>query len=327
MRHPSRPAIAEADIGTTWIDAGYLARLEHVVSGLAFSPYMPRSSILAGRQGSRMRGRGLNFEEIRGYLAGDDVRHIDWKATQRMGKPLVRVYTEERDRPALFVVDQRMPMFFGSQRAMKSVVAAEFAALGAWMAFQADDRVGAVVFNDTEIHSIRPLRSRSRVQEVLGTITRMNQLLHASSSARPDYTQLDHALEHALRLASHDYLVCIVSDFAGATARTQQLLRQLATHNDVVAAMVFDPLFQVVPLHSGRMVVTEGELQVELNFGNKTIREPVENFFAGRLHEVAELLKRSGVPMMPVDTQAEVLEQLRSFLGKRAPGGRRGIAQ
>ncbi|WP_241754572.1 DUF58 domain-containing protein [Cupriavidus basilensis] len=322
VANPASRPMRASELGTVWVDAAHLARLELAVRDLGFTMRQPHASVLSGKHGSRIRGRGLNFEELRGYQQGDDIRHLDWKASLRTGRPLVRVYTEERDLPVLLVVDQRMPMFFGSRRAMKSVLAAEFAALCAWMALQAGDRVGAVVFNDSEATLIRPLRSRARVQAVLGAIVRMNQALHADSAARPVYGQLDRALERALQLAGHDHLVCVVSDFAGAGQRTQDLLRQLSGHNSVIAAMVFDPLFQAVPHHTGRMVVTEGQLQVELDMGNKTTREPIESFFTGRLHDVTELLKRSGVPMMPIDTQGEALAQLRHFLGRLAPRGK-----
>ena len=132
---------------------------------------------------SRLRGRGLNFEEIRAYVPGDDLRHLDWKASLRVGRPLVRSYTEERDRPALFVVDQRISMFYGTRRAMKSVVAAEVAALAAWMSFQAGDRVGALLFDDSEIHSIRAHRSRTRVQAVLSALARAEPGLAANADA------------------------------------------------------------------------------------------------------------------------------------------------
>jgi uncharacterized protein (DUF58 family) len=263
-----------------------------------------------------MRGRGLNFEEIRDYLPGDDIRNIDWKVTMRLGKPHVRAYTEERDRPALFVVDQRMPMFFGSRRALKSVIAAELAALGAWMVFRAGDRVGAVVFNDSEIRRIRPHRSRSRVQATCSAITGMNQSLRAESSVRPDYAQLDRALEGALRLAQHDHLVCVVSDFAGSGERTQQLLRELSAHNDVIATLVFDPLAKAAH-ESGRLVVTEGELQIEFDLGERKVREPIESLFSGRLREVAQLLQRSGVPLLTINTADEVVDQVRHLLGRR----------
>ncbi|MGO4331617.1 DUF58 domain-containing protein [Cupriavidus sp. 2TAF22] len=311
-----------AEIGTVWVDVAHLARLEHAVRDLGFTMRQPHASVLAGKHGSRIRGRGLNFEELRGYRQGDDIRHLDWRASLRAGRALVRAYTEERDLPVLLVVDQRMPMFFGSRRAMKSVLAAEFAALCAWMALQAGDRVGAVVFNDSDTTLVRPLRSRARVQAVLGAVAGMNQALHAGSTARPVYGQLDRALERALQVAAHDHLVCVVSDFAGAGQRTQDLLRQLSSHNSVIAALVFDPMFQAVPHHTGRMVVTEGELQVELDMGARTVREPIESFFTGRLHEVTALLKRSGVPMMAIDTEGEALAQLRHLLGRLAPRGK-----
>jgi len=77
-------------------------------------PRQPVHSLLSGRHGSRVRGRGLAFEELRQYLPGDDIRTMDWRVTARTGSPFVRVYTEEKDRPALFVVDQRISMFFAA---------------------------------------------------------------------------------------------------------------------------------------------------------------------------------------------------------------------
>ncbi|MEZ5858576.1 MAG: DUF58 domain-containing protein [Geminicoccaceae bacterium] len=114
------------------VTLGHLRSLEGRARGLTFLPRQPARSVLNGRHASRLRGRGLNFEELRDYLPGDDVRAIDWKVTARTGRPHVRVMTEERDRPALIVVDQRMSMFFGSRLNMKSVTAAEAAALAAF---------------------------------------------------------------------------------------------------------------------------------------------------------------------------------------------------
>src|SRR5690606_25655237 len=120
-------------------------------------------SLLAGRHASRLRGRGLNFDEIRHYLPGDDIRQIDWKVTARTREPHSRIYTEERERPALMVVDQRLSMFFGSRRQLKSVTAAEAAALVAWRTIAVKDRVGMVLFDDAECVTIRPQRSASGV--------------------------------------------------------------------------------------------------------------------------------------------------------------------
>ena len=112
-------------------DLSRLVALQFKACGFSFLPRQPVHSLLSGRHGSRIRGRGLNFEEIRAYRPGDDVRTIDWKVTARMRSPHSRVFTEERDRPVLLLVDQRIDMFFGSRLYMKSVTAAEAAALAA----------------------------------------------------------------------------------------------------------------------------------------------------------------------------------------------------
>lgn len=303
-------------IGTIYVTVAHLARLEAAARGLAFLPRQPRGSVLAGQHASRLRGRGLDFDELRAYVPGDDVRALDWRATMRAGRPQVRAYTEERDRPAVFVVDQRISMFFGSRRAMKSVTAAEVAALGAWMVLHAGDRVGAVVFDDARIEHVRPLRSRQRVHAILGAIAAMNGALRADSPAQPNYAQLDAALDETLRLAVHDHLVCVVSDFAGAGERTRELLRRLAAHNDVIAALVFDPLAETPATQQGRFVVSGGQLQVELDLGKGAVRESLAAAFGGRLHDVAELLRRSGVPLMAIDTAGGTVEQVRRLLGR-----------
>lgn len=308
---------AVAGDGTVRVSLEHLTRLEPLARGLRLLPRQARRSILAGRHASRLRGRGLDFDEIRAYAPGDDVRTIDWKASLRVGKPQIRAYTEERDRPAILVVDQRMTMFFGSVRAMKSVVAAEVAALAAWMVFAAGDRIGAVVFDEHEVRRIRPHRSRARVHEILGAIATANGRLSAESTVAPDDGALDRALASTCALVPHDVLILVISDFAGMGEPTVGSLRQLAAHNDVVAALVFDPLGQALP-PNGRIVVTSGTRQLEVDNRKTGVREPLEAAFRGRLQHVAELLRRSGVPMMAIDTAGETATQVRRLLGRGA---------
>src|SRR5210317_2342592 len=145
------------------VSLAHLRALEFTARGFSFLPRQPVHSILSGRHASRLRGRGLNFEELRHYRPGDDIRTMDWKVTNRTGKPHVRVYTEERERPVLLVVDQRVSMFFGSQRAMKSAVAAEIAALAAWRVLSVGDRVGAILFNDSRTIEAKPSRNERKI--------------------------------------------------------------------------------------------------------------------------------------------------------------------
>jgi uncharacterized protein (DUF58 family) len=303
--------------GLVYVSLAQLMALEFKARDLSFLARQPQGSILAGNHASRLRGRGLNFDELRRYQPGDDLRHLDWRASLRTGKPVVRTFTEERDRPALIVVDQRMSMFFGSQRSFKSALAAELAALAAWMVFNAGDRVGGLVFNDQRIDSIAPLRSRKRVEALLSRVAQQNQALNAGNPDAEDEDQLDKALQRCLALAGHDHLICIVSDFAGAGERTLQLMRQLRAHNDVIALQVYDPLALKLP-SDGRLLVTQGQLQVELAVEKRSVHQPLGDYLGGRLKDVATLLRRSQVPLMMFSTAEEAHAQLRAELGKSA---------
>ncbi len=305
--------------GLVYVSPGQLMALEFKARGLSFQARQPQGSILAGNHASRLRGRGLNFDELRRYQPGDDLRHLDWRASLRTGKPVVRTFTEERDRPALILVDQRMSMFFGSQRSFKSALAAELGALAAWMVFHAGDRVGGLVFNDQRIDAIAPLRSRKRVEALCSRIVEQNQALNAGNPDAEDEQQLDKVLQRCLALAGHDHLICIVSDFAGAGERTLQLMRQLAAHNDVIALQVYDPIALKLP-SNGRLLVTQGQLQVELAVDKRSVHEPLGNYLEGRLKDVATLLRRSQVPLLMFSTAAEAHLQLRAELGKRSGG-------
>ena len=131
-------------------------------------------SLLAGASKTNFRGRGLDFSEVRAYQAGDDIRSIDWRVTARSGKPYTKLFQEERERPILVMVDQRQPMFFGSQHCFKSVMASYLAALLAWSGLQQGDRVGGLVFGNEQQQEIRPRRSR---QSVLALMQLLQHLL------------------------------------------------------------------------------------------------------------------------------------------------------
>ena len=294
-----------------------LVELEAAARDFSLLPRQPVHSLLAGRHASRVRGRGLAFEELRQYLPGDDVRTIDWRVTARTGEPFVRVYTEERDRPTLFVVDQRINMFFGTRRAMKSVAAAEVAALGAWRVLAQGDRVGGFVFNDTHLDEVRPHRSRAAVVRMLETVAARNGELRADSPARRAPGQLDAALDAAARVATHDHLVVIASDFDGAGDRTRDLLLRLGMHNDLLAVLVYDPFLLELP-PSGQLVVSDGELQVELDLGHGRARKGIAEMTDARGRQILAWQKELGIPVLPLSEAEETAPQIRRLLGQVA---------
>jgi uncharacterized protein (DUF58 family) len=305
----------QADWEGVKVSLAQLMALESKARGLSLVARQPRSSLLAGNHGSRLRGRGLDFEELRRYLPGDDLRALDWRASSRLGKPFVKTYREERDRPALLVVDQRMNMYFGSVRSFKSVLAAELAALLGWIIRQAGDRVGGLVFNDQHIDQVSPRRSRQNIALLLAAVSRQNAALAADTPIQENPDQLDLALQRCVQSAAHDHLICIISDFAGSADTTLQLLRQLAAHNDVLALQVYDPLALELPEH-GRVLVTQGQLQVELTLDRATVHKPLSEYLRGRLRDVAQMLRRSQVPLLMFSSGEDATLQLRRELGR-----------
>jgi uncharacterized protein (DUF58 family) len=304
-----------------YVDLDELIALEQRGRRVSFLPRQPVHSLLSGRFASRMRGRGLNFEEIRDYRAGDDVRSIDWKVTARLQKPHVRVFNEERDRQALLVVDQRLSMFFGSRLSMKSVTAAQAAAIGAWRVLGVGDRIGAIVFNDNDLVEIKARRSRTTVLQILSAIVAQNEMLGVGRGLATAPVMLNTALEHATRRALHDATIVVISDFDGADDATRRMIGAMTQHNDVVALLVHDPLQSDLPA-SAAMTVTDGELQIQLEVGRDSVRKSIAEATEARLKGVFAWTRELGVPVLPLSAAEETAPQLRRLLG--AMPGRHG---
>jgi len=290
-----------------------LIRLKAEARGFTFLARQPLTSLLAGRHASRLRGRGLAFEELRPYVPGDDVRSMDWKATARLRAPHVRVYSEERERPMLLVVDQRRPMFFGSRRAMTSVTAAQTAAVAAWRALLGGDRVGGIVFNEADVAHLAPHRSQTQVLRLLEAVARFNQALASGGPASGAVT-LDHALEAAWRRATHDHLVVLISDLAGAGDQTRRLATELAAHNDLLVIAIYDPLGACLEPLPGMWADADGErvaLPLEAGF-----RAAFRRTFTQALDRWREVFQALRIPVLPLSNAESPADQLRALIGQ-----------
>jgi uncharacterized protein (DUF58 family) len=315
-----RPAgAAEVEDTRIHVDLAHLRKLEARARRISFLPRQPARSVLNGRHASRLRGRGLNFEELRGYLPGDDVRTIDWKVTARTGEPHVRVYTEERDRPTLIVVDQRMSMFFGSVLNMKAVTAAECAALAAFRIFDQGDRVGGIVFGDTALAEIRPGRSRKSLTAFLTALSNANSLLNAD---QPPATPMpmNQVLQSVARIAPRNHLVLLFSDFDEVDETTHRLVAGLSRHNDLVLILVSDPYVEEMPA-GVKVIVSDGTLQAEIDTADKAVHRRLKDMAQGRLAEILDWQRQLGVPVLPLTTAQDSVEQMRRLMG--LPGRRR----
>jgi uncharacterized protein (DUF58 family) len=292
-----------------------LVKAKYETRGFNFLPRHSITSILSGTHASRLRGRGLDFEEVRGYVNGDDIRAIDWKVTARTKKPHTKVYTEEKERPSLILVDQSSSMFFGTKYALKSVIAAQAAALSAWRILSQDDRVGGIVFNDNEMLEVKPKRDRRAVLRFLGQISGMNHQLDVESYRRSNPAMLTNVLKKTASMISHDYLVVIISDFRFANVETLKQMALISRHNDVVTAQVFDPMERELPIDS--LVVSDGTRQFALENDDQNIRDEFKKNMTDKTAWLAEQFKKYRIIHLPLSTELPASNQLRMLIGRQ----------
>lgn len=307
---------APARDSRVYADLDELLRLQFRAQGYSFLPGQPVHSVLHGRHASRLRGRGLNFEELRAYVQGDDIRNMDWRATARSGHPQVRVYTEERDRPVWLLVDQRQSMFFGSHTRMKSVTAAEATALAAWRVLGQGDRVGAMVYDDSDITTLRPQRSREQVMRVLAAVVQRNHRLHANDSRPADPAATNRALAELLPLVGHDALICLIGDGYGVDGETRRLVTRINAHNDVIAVLVYDPLEADLP-DAGRLSGSDGRYSLVFDSSSPALRRDYRADFQSRLEWMQDISRRQRIALLPVNSTEPVADQVSSLLGHR----------
>ena len=271
-------------------------------------------SSLTGPNKSNFRGRGIDFEEVRSYQPGDDIRSIDWRVTARTGDAHTKLFREERERPVIVVIDQRPPMFFGSSHCFKSVLAAHLASLLGWAALGGGDRVGGLVFNGETHRELRPRRSRRTVLALLSQIATYNQALPLDRAVNED--SFAEMLAHRRRIARPGSNIYLVSDFHGATSEdARKHLFQLAQHTQVTALACRDPLEARLP-RAGRYAVTDGTARSELNTADRSLRQRHTATVSEREASLHSQLLRLGIPLLQASTDAAPLSLLQTYYGQ-----------
>ncbi len=280
--------------------------------------YMPKNfnirpngavlSKLSGRHRSGMRGRGMDFSEMKQYVQGDDTRNMDWKATRRTGKPYIRVYNEERDRNVWLVISQMNSMFFGSKERMKSVSAAHTAALMAFKALETGDRVGAIVYNNDEVKFFKASSSKNSVVQIMTEIERQNQLLEATNDNNRKI-KLGQALKTLSALAKHDDLVVFIGDGRAMDEVSAKHITRINAHNDVIAVLVYDPMEEEI-VKSSSLFFTDGVDTVDVDSSSRSFREKYKERRDGIKVNFGQLSRKNGLPIISISTEFPVLDQL-----------------
>lgn len=271
----------------------------------------------AGLHASRFRGRGMEFAEVRNYQAGDEIRHMDWRVTARMGRPHVKQYEEARERPVILVVDFNPGMFFGTRGAFKSVVAARLAAAMAWSARFQGDRIGALLSAPAELAVFPPRMREAALLPMLAALSRHTRERPSEWQApRP----LKDALSRLLRVIRPGSLVVLVSDFMTLDAECDKLLYRLRAHNSLMACQVLDAMEVTLP-EAGCYPVTDGLATLNLDLASKSGRKRFAEAMHAQQESVRSRFLALGIPYVQVDAQTSIAHFLRTHFPGRGRGG------
>lgn len=298
------------------VSLGELIEMRHRVREVQLFSTPARRSPLIGLHHSKLRGRGVDFDQVRVYQAGDDVRTIDWRVTARTQEPHTKLFHEERERPIYLLVEQSRQLFFGSGLMFKSVLAAQAASLIGWAALGHNDRIGGLVFGDLEHHEIKPRRSKQSLLQLLNRLARANQALSLDSQGSRDSFGL--ALRRAREVLRPGSLVVILCDERTLSDSSEQQLLLLARHTDLLLLPLSDPLDHALPA-AGLLRFAEYGAQLELDTQDAELRQAYRALGEARQARWQRLAQKLGVPLLALNTQTEMVEQLREHLNAQRP--------
>ncbi len=278
---------------------------------------------LAGAYHSVFKGQGMNFDEVREYQPGDDVRSIDWNVTARMNHPFIKKFVEERELTLMLIVDVSGSGLFGSRGQSKRELTAEIASVLAFSAIRNNDKVGLILFSDEVEKFIPPRKGRSHVLRVI------REVLYFEPKHRG--TDLNKALEFLMRVQPHKAVSVVVSDFlteagGGMLPKTlQSALRQTNRKHDVVAVQITDRYEMELPA-LGRLILEDAETGeiLEINTGKASRRDAFALRQEKQIGELARQFRSSGIDSIQVRTDEPYSAALGRFFETRERRRMRG---
>lgn len=266
------------------------------------------NDILAGEYHSVFKGQGMEFEEVREYQPGDEVRSIDWNVTARMGHPYVKRFVEERELTVTFLVDLSASGAFGSSAKLKNEVAAELCALLAFSAIKNNDKVSLIVFTDEIELFVPPGKGTTHVLRLI------RELL--SFKPRQARTNIAGAIEYLGHVTNKQSVVFLVSDFLESDF--EKPLRVIGQKHDVIAVSITDPREVAMP-NVGLVELEDaetGEL-IQIDTGSAVFRSRYENLGTERAGKLTELFRSMGIDLIEIFTNRDYVRDLVKFFRTR----------
>lgn len=301
---------------------GVIAELPELIALQRYAQsknYHPEGRALrSGNHLSRLRGRGMDFSEVRNYQAGDEIRHMEWRVTARTGKPHIKLYQEERERPVVILTDFNPSMYFGTRIAFKSVIAARLASLLAWTVAKQGDRVGGFLFSATS-HSEFPTRSREAgVLPFLAALSQYSKNLPQNALALANRS-LGYALQRVRRVAKPGTILVLISDFYNLDKDSEQQLSRLRVHNDILAYHLCDPL-EITPPQPQQYAITDGHEEILLDTTVKAVTRGYSHFCEHRINELQAQFKRLQIQYVQITAEMDLPLLVRQTFPRREHG-------
>ncbi len=278
---------------SVYVSVDSMLKLRHLAKDLSLETNKKSSALMDGDSRTSFRGRGMEFAEVRPYQFGDDIRNIDWRVTARTQKPYTKLFQEERERPVYLIVDQRAPMFFGSQTQFKSAFAAKLAATIAWAALQNNDRIGALIFSDTDQTDSRARRSKHVTLSIIHQLVEFNHRLQSPIAGERTNHLVD-MLNDMRRVAKPGSSVYLISDFHDFDEKCQEPLSLMARHNDVMFIHIFDELERQLPINHF-LSISNGERKIDISGQSKNFEMSFSKSFNDTCYDIRKVCNQSGI--------------------------------
>ena len=264
---------------------------------------------LGGEYHSIFKGQGIEFNEVREYQYGDDIRTIDWNVTSRTGQLHVKKYVEERELTVMLVVDASGSIQFGSEGRFKSEISAELAALFAFSAIKNNDRVGLIIFTDRVEKYLPPAKGKKHVLRVI------RELLYFKPEGKG--TDISHALEYLNRIAVKKSVVFLLSDFAASGY--EKAMRITNQKHDLVVMALTDPRERTMPpIGLIRLRDNERGEEITVDSTSPEFRRILDRRWIKRNLSLQDFLSKSGIDYCEIDVSKPYIKKIVRFFKSRA---------
>lgn len=266
------------------------------------------NEVISGSYISAFKGVGIEFNEVREYIAGDDIRAIDWNVTARAGTPFVKRYIEERELTVMLMVDLSGSQHFGSSDNLKNELAAEISALIAFLAIKNNDKVGLLIFSDNCEKYLPPQNGRLHVLRVIREIL--------GFQATGTGTNISGALNIVHKVLKHRSIIFLISDFRDHDF--EKSLKSIASRHDLVAINITDPRETDFP-EIGIVEFEDNETGEKILFdtSSKSSRVEFRRNALERIKQNAQMFKANKIDVIEIATDKSYLEPLQKFFMKR----------